>query len=557
MACSRAEVDGMRHGRGKAILLVAWILVQAGGRLPAGTPALDPAALARALRLSLARGRAEEAEESLARLLALRGETPGVLVFLGRVRLLRGDPVAARHAFFQALRKVKDHPGALKGLARCELLLQDPERALSLARRASALDPGDGEASALEVRALLDLGRPEKALARAEAALESFRGDPPPSLLEARGAALFRCGHVEESALSYEEALLRKPNLAEAHIRLGTGLRPAAGPVPPPALVPGIAAFRKGDLGRAEALFRKSWRAAPSNPVCHRLLGEVLLERSRRRCFLFHHPIYRKLRSLLADPGPGRLPLEKLFPGYHGLSPERKAVVNRVARAWARYIPRLAALGARHDLLSLTESATLAADRAFLRGKRTADGRFWDEVRGVGGFHAATGVESLDEAASFGFDTLAHEVTHQVHLFAMSAAERREVERLYETARREGRCLDYYAATCPEEYLAQGFEAFLSLAKMPGEKRTHGHTRFELVRLDPGLDRFLRRHTAWTPLYGPRRAALLEASAEWALLAGRFDDALTAVAMMGSRMTEHARDLRDRALAEKGLTRNL
>ena len=547
----------MRRWRGKTALLVAWTLVWAGGILPAGTPAMDPAALARALRLSLAGGRAGEAEKNLARLLAIRGHTPRVLFFLGRVRLLRGDPVAARHAFFQVLQRRKDHPGAMKGLARCELLLQDPARALSLARRAAALVPGDGEAASLEVRALLDLGRPEKALERADEALAGFRGAPPASLLEARGAALFRCGQVEASARSYEKALLRNPGLAEAHIRLGTGLRPAGGSFPPSSLFLGLGAFRKGELGPAEDLFRKSWKAAPSDPVCHRLLGEVLLERARRRCFLFHHPVYRKIKSLLSDPGPGRLPLEKLFPGYGALPPERKAVVNRAARAWARYIPRLAAMGARHDILSPTVSATSAADRAFLRGRRTADGRFWDEVRGVGGFHAATGVESLDEAASFGFDTLAHEVTHQVHLFAMTAGERRVVERLYKKARREGRCLDYYAATCPEEYLAQGFEAFLSLAKMPGEKRTHGHTRFELVRLDPDLDRFLRRHTAWTPLYGNRRNAVLEASAEWALLAGRFDDALTALAMMGRALTEHARDLRDRALAEKGFARNL
>ncbi len=549
----------MRHWKGKTALLLAWILVQGGALLSAGTPGGDPnpALLAGRVRRALVLGRAREAEGALARLLAEKGDGPETLVFLGKVRLLRGDPVAARHAFHRALLRERNSAGALAGLARCELLLQEPERALILARKAFSLAPGNVEAPVLEIRALLDLGRPREALERAEEALRAFGGNPPPALLEARGAALFRCGRVEESARSYENALLGKPDLLEAHIRLGTGLRPARGRRHPPSLFLGLGAFRKGEVGKAVSLFRKSWQAAPSDPVCHRLLGEALLEEARRRNFLFHRPVYKRLKALLADPGPGGLPLEKLFSGYDTLSPGRKAVVNRVARAWARYVPLLAALGASHDLLSPTESATRAEARASLRGRRTADGRFWDEVRGVGGFHAATGVEALDEAGAFGFDTLAHEVTHQVHLFAMDGRARREVRLLYQKARREGRCLDYYAATCAEEYLAQGFEAFLSMAKIPGAKRTHGHTRFELLRLDPDLERFLRRHTAWDPLRGPGRPALLEASAEWALLAGRFDDALTAVALMGRGITEHAKDIRDQALYEKGLGEDL
>ena len=546
----------MRHFRATSLIfLLLWALVLGGGSLRAGEPGgegASPLTVERALQGE----EADAAEQALARLLARRGPTLETLVLLGRVRLLRGDPVAARRAFLQAWKKERGDLSALLGLARCELLLQEPRRALDLARSALARFPRDEEAASLEVRALLDLGRPWEALSRARRAREALgEALPGPDLLEALGAALFRCGLVKEAARAYERALLQRPHLAEAHIRLGTGLRPPSGKEPPASLFLGVDAFRRGDLSRAEALFEKSWRAAPADPVCHRLLGEVLLERERRRSFLLRHPVFRKMKSLLADPGPGKLPLGRFFPGYASLSPRRKAQVHRTARAWGRYLPRLALLGARHDLLDPTESATLARERARLRGRRTADGRFWDEVRGVGGFHAATGVEALDEAASFGFDTLAHEVTHQVHLFAMSSAERRRVDRLYQKALREGRCLDYYAATCPEEYLAQGFEAFLSPAKIPGTKRTHGHTRLELVRLDPDLERFLRRRAAWDPFRGRKGKALLEAAAEWALLAGRFDDVLTAADLMGRGITQHVRDLRDQALAEKVLLR--
>ena len=217
---------------------------------------------------------------------------------------------------------------------------------------------------------------------------------------------------------------------------------------------------------------------------------------------------------------------------------------------WATYLPGLLRVGGRHDLLARAESATQAGERARLRGRKTSDGRYWDHVRGLGGLYAATGVEALDQAHHLGFNTLVHELTHQVHLFVMGEATRAKVEALFADACRQGRCLDYYAATCVEEYLAQGAEAFVSLAKRPDSRRTYSHTRFELMALDPALDAFLRAHAAWDPLEGPQRRPLLEAAAEYALLAGRPDQALTALALLGPDLPVHAADLRDQALLE-------
>ena len=101
---------------------------------------------------------------------------------------------------------------------------------------------------------------------------------------------------------------------------------------------------------------------------------------------------------------------------------------------------------------------------------------------------------------------------------------------LYKAALAEDRCLDYYAASNEAEYFGQGVEAFVSLAKRPGGETTHGHTRWELERVDPKLYAFIATLVDFDPLMDPeRRRSLLEASVEAALRCGRPEDARLAV----------------------------
>ena len=61
----------------------------------------------------------------------------------------------------------------------------------------------------------------------------------------------------------------------------------------------------------------------------------------------------------------------------------------------------LIAKGGRHDLMLEAERTTDHAQRASLRGRRTFDGRVWDDVRGIGGLRAATDIEALVIALYF------------------------------------------------------------------------------------------------------------------------------------------------------------
>jgi hypothetical protein len=220
-------------------------------------------------------------------------------------------------------------------------------------------------------------------------------------------------------------------------------------------------------------------------------------------------------------------------PAYAGLSPARRAVVDRAIAWFGRRLGRLVAIGGRHDLLAEIERTTDAEPRLALRGKRTFDGRVWDDVRGIGGLRAATGIEALDEAAQFGFDTFVHELAHQVHYYALTQVERARIRELYQRRKLQGTFIDYYAATNEAEYFGQGVEAFAALQKRPACEATHGHTRFELYRVDRDLHDLIASLVDVDPLRDPLRSRpLLVAAIASALRSGRAADAAVAAAML-------------------------
>src|SRR4030095_7693115 len=157
------------------------------------------------------------------------------------------------------------------------------------------------------------------------------------------------------------------------------------------------------------------------------------------------------------------------------------------------FLPRLARSGARHHLLSFDQRPGELPALKGVGSEKTFDGRYYASLRGVGGRIAVSGVEYLEQAANGGFNTIAHEFAHQVHLVAFGKSESREIRQLYDRARLEGRFLDYYAAANEHEYFAQGYEAFISDRKRPLAGVTGRHTGHELLAVDPALYRFLEK----------------------------------------------------------------
>jgi tetratricopeptide (TPR) repeat protein len=449
----------------------------------------------------------------------------------GRTLLERERVLQARELFRMLRARAPDDLDGLLGLGEAHLLLGRAELCVRYATIARRAEPAAGAAAALHVRGLIRGRAFERAAEVSQRALEAGLGGA--DLLAAHGSALFRLQRIDGAALAYRSVLALEPLHAEAHLRLGSGLTAPCAFVPSEVLQRGAAALQRGDFALAVDSFRAALADNENDPVAHRLLGEALLRASASAGLAATDPAYAALRAALPPPpapGPG---VEKLLPAHPRLEAARRAVVERALALFAPHLPKLIAIGGRHDLLGELERTTDAIERAPLRGRRTFDGRVWDDVRGMGGLRAATGIEALDDARGFGFDTLVHELAHQVHLFVLPRVERERIRELYRRARETNAFLDYYAASNEAEYFGQGVEAFASYGKRPGGEPTHGHTRFELYRCDRALHDLIAGLVSWDPLRDPRaRQAILRAAVDVALVSGRPQDAVVAAEMM-------------------------
>ncbi|MEE2886696.1 MAG: tetratricopeptide repeat protein [Planctomycetota bacterium] len=454
------------------------------------------------------------------------------LVDRARADLEREDPMAALQAFQEVRVHDPDCLDGLLGMAETYLFLGKPKSARSYVELARRKAPRDQRAMALHVRILIRDGKFDSALRMSKRGMRQF-DIPGVELLSAHASALFRVQRTADAAGVYQRVLKLDPFRPEAHLRLGSGLLP-------PRVVPyvhsitlAIRARTSGNLILAEQNLAEALQQSPAHPIAHRLLGEVLYEQRYWKTMVAHSEAYKKFASAMPVPCVEDLPVTNFLPGFKTLSPERKKVAARALCLFGSLLPKLVAIRGRHDFLRADERTTDAVARANLRGKRTFDGRVWDDVRGIGGLQAATGIESLDEAAQFGFDTLTHEIAHQAHLYAFKPVFRAKIRALYKAARRSGRCLDFYAATNDAEYFGQGVEAYVALAKRPGCEKTHGHTRFELKRQDPALYDFIASIIEFDPLRDSVvRGQLLTLAVELALLRGCPEDAVTAAEML-------------------------
>jgi tetratricopeptide (TPR) repeat protein len=426
----------------------------------------------------------------------------------------------------------RSSPRVLVGTGRSHLLLGRPGVALDYADAALAIAPTDGDAWSLRVRALLRARRFDEALTEARTALGRV-GPDDPAALAALASAMFRNRMNDDAASLYREVLRLEPDHPEAHLRLGSGLTPPRAAPRLPELERAVAAERLGDLAGAQRHLRAALRADAEHPIAHRLLGEVLFARAADEGLVGTSAEFAALRDALPDPEVDEEALTNFLPDYADLSAAEQRAVRRAVAPFRQHLGRLLVLRARHDLLGRLERTTDDPARASLRGRRTFDGRVWDDVRGVGGMRAATGVEALDEALAHGFDTLAHEIAHQVHFYGFDRRVRVRISKLYKQAQENGRFLDYYAASNDAEYFAQGVEAFVSYGKRPTREATHGHTRFELMRRDPELHALIDELVDFDPLDDPRTALpLLRAALDVAIRCGRPEDAVTAARLM-------------------------
>lgn len=497
--------------------------------------ALEPSSLEAALGLArIARARLEYAYaiNLLDKASSGHPNAPEVLNEYGSVYLAAEEPKRARQSFEKVLRISTSDVTAIIGLAGVDLLERDYDRATLSLNECLSLDPQNSYGHSMLARVLLESNKNSEAAAEATRAISldpynvealyalacvrssERRADESRSLAR-RVVSLdpFNIGarrvlsQYLDGQTGYQQ---RVSEQARAHYWSGRTLKQegeltkalpefeAALQIEPRyyAALIGLADvwLRQGDCERAAAAARLATTVDPDGALAHLELScayRGINERSRIEigavdfASLFYDQLAPRAYSLTRE----------IFPHYRSLTKEQQAVIDVAVAPLAGFLPKLASKKARHYLLAFDQRPGDLQGFADVADEKTFDGRYYASIRGVGGRVTVSGIEYLDQVARGGFNTIAHEFAHQVHLTAIGESEGREIRHLFEQARREGRTLDYYAAANEYEYFAQGYEAFISERKRPSAGLTGRHTNHELLMRDPELYKFLIRLT--------------------------------------------------------------
>ncbi|MBI3714589.1 MAG: tetratricopeptide repeat protein [Betaproteobacteria bacterium] len=233
-------------------------------------------------------------------------------------------------------------------------------------------------------------------------------------------------------------------------------------------------------------------------------------------------------RRFAAMPMPVVPGIEQYVVNWQSLSPRHRKRVALSVAPWKAFVPVLVAGGSTFFIkpiyLKLSESPGLEV----LKDQRiNTDSRLWDDVRGAGGFATVTGIEDVERTISDKYNTVLHEMTHQVH-GVLTADQAREIQDLYRRAKERevvthNAFLSRYASGTVWEYFAEGANGLLTPQRDTYDPRDV--VRERLASIDPDLMALEKRFLAITDVRANLPIAYLNAGSD-ELSKGKLDKAM-------------------------------
>jgi tetratricopeptide (TPR) repeat protein len=186
--------------------------------------------------------------------------------------------------------------------------------------------------------------------------------------------------------------------------------------------------------------------------------------------------------------------IDEFVVNWNALSERHKKRVALSIAPWSRFLPVLIEGGATYYIKPLYELLSETPGQENLRDLRiSSDARLWDDVRGCGGYNSVTGVEDVERTIFYRYDTVVHELTHQVHGVLPTARDRQLRELYRRTKERDLKTADAflsrYAGSNVWEYFAEGANALISPRR--DEYDTREIVRERLDEYDPALVRLV------------------------------------------------------------------
>lgn len=400
---------------------------------------------------------------------------------------------------------------ALTGIALVQQKRRDWDGSFATLKRALE-DDGNANVLMALTETLIRLGRTDDAIAAAEWAVKLAPYNDAAHYLLGNGYA--RKNYTQLTAAypkAFADAAGRKA-MARTDARLAAGARDEAHAL--------LVALVKAHPGWADALVRlasldfEDGRYADSRRGCvaalavcpeygraHAVLAKAL--EAERFVIDVHRAGYEA--RFAAAPMPQVPGIEKFVANWRSLSPRHQKRVALSVAPWKNYLPVLVGGGATYFIkpvhLLLSECPNLET----LRDQRISyDSRLWDDVRGCGGYHTVTGIEDVERTIFDRYNTVLHELTHQVHAI-LPADDSRDIQEHYRRAKERDDTthdsfLSRYAGGSVYEYFAEGANALDSPMRDRYDPRDVVRERLE--RMDPELRAIVEKLMARTDVSG-------------------------------------------------------
>ncbi len=397
---------------------------------------------------------------------------------------------------------------ALIGLAQVRIGLRDWDGAVLAAQKAIERG-GSVDAMTTLAQALLRVGRTDEAISAAEWATRFgpysemahyMRGNGytvrknytqlhaayPAAFADAAGRralagadSLLGAGDRGGARAAYEAVRHAHPAWADALVRLAS------------------LDFEDGHFGDARDLCFAALRLCPEYGRAHAILAKAL--QFQRFDVDVHRPAYEA--AFGAAPAPDVPGIERFVVNWNSLSPRHQKRVALSIAPWKQFVPVLLAGGADFYIKPMFMRLSEVPGQETLEDQRISyDSRLWDDVRGSGGYHTVTGIEDVEATIFARYNTVLHELTHQVHA-VLTADQSREIQDLYRRTKARDEVtnnafISRYAAVAVEEYLAEGANALLAVERDAYDPRPEVRSRLE--RRDPELKALVERLMALT-----------------------------------------------------------
>ena len=324
---------------------------------------------------------------------------------------------------------------------------------------------------------LLGNGYARKNYTQLAAAYPKAFADPVGSKALAAADAQLASGRGETARAAYAGLVAAHPGWADARVRLAS------------------LEFERGRFAVARDLCFAALAECPEYGRAHAVLAKAL--ESQRFEVDVHRPDYE--RRFAAEPMPEVPGIEKFVLNWRSLTPRHQRRVALSIAPWKTYVPVLVDGGATFYIKPLYMLLSQCPDQETLHDQRiNYDSRLWDDVRGCGGYHTVTGIEDVERTIFDRYNTVIHELTHQVH-GVLPADDSRAIQELYRRAKlrddsSHDAYLSRYAGGSVYEYFAEGANALVSPRRDLYDPREVVRERLEAM--DPELERAVREFLA-------------------------------------------------------------